>query len=148
MRAGTENIYGIVGFAKCAEVAIENQEERVEYIRSLNSYFREELQKICPQVSFNGDFENGMCHICSVNFPYNQKNELLLFNLDIKGICASSGSACSSGSQKNSHVIEALELKDNPITMRFSFSHLNTKEEIDFTISILDEILQKESTYA
>lgn len=148
MRAGTENIYGIVGLAKSAELAVENRTERVEYIRSLNSYFRQEIRRICPDVSFNGNFENGMCHICSVNFPNNQKNELLLFNLDIKGICASSGSACSSGSQKGSHVIDALNLTNNPITMRFSFSHINTKEEIDYTISTLDEILEKESVYA
>lgn len=148
MRAGTENIYGIVGFAKAVEVAIRHQEERHTYVSDLNTYFRDALLDIEPNISFNGSAENSMYHICSVNFPDSPRNRMLIYNLDIKGICISSGSACSSGSNIGSHVIGALKHKQPFVTLRFSFSHRNTKEEIDYTISILREVLTNQPVHA
>lgn len=145
MRAGTENIYGIAGLASCFDISMKEHKEREQAGRALNQFFRDEIVKIDPRITFNGDFENGLYHVCSVNFPNSPKNGLMIYNLDIKGICASSGSACSSGSNQGSHVIKALNLKDDVVTIRFSFSHLNTKEEVQYVLDCLEEILEVET---
>jgi len=142
MRAGTENLYGIVGFAKALELTHENHDKDSAYINELRKYMHDQLIKEIPGVSFNGDtFGNSLYTLLSVNFPKNEKSEMMLFNLDIHHICASGGSACSSGAQQGSHVINALNKGNEIATIRFSFSKNNTKEEIDHVIATLKELL-------
>jgi cysteine desulfurase len=142
MRAGTENLYGIVGFAKALEIATEEYEAQSVYINSLRQYMHDELLRLIPGVSFNGDsFGSSLYTLLSVNFPKNEKSEMMLFNLDIHHICASGGSACSSGAQQGSHVIAALNKGNDIATIRFSFCKHNTKQEIDKVISTLKELL-------
>lgn len=142
MRAGTENLYGIVGFARALELATEHLEKDSQYILGLKNYLREQLKKEIAGINFNGDSE-GKClyTVLSVSFPKTEKSELLLFNLDINHICASGGSACSSGANVGSHVIRAINNDPNRATIRFSFSKHNTKEEIDALVSKLKELL-------
>jgi len=138
MRAGTENLYGIVGFAKALEIATEKHQEDSHYIQSLKKYLHDQLVEKIPGVSFNGDpFGNSLYTLLSVNFPKNEKTEMILFNLDMHHICASGGSACSSGAQQGSHVINALNKGSEIVTIRFSFSKQNTKDEIDQVVAAL-----------
>jgi cysteine desulfurase len=138
MRAGTENLYGIVGFAKALELATEKYEADRQYIESLKQYLHDQLVDKIPNVSFNGDpFGKSLYNLLSVNFPKNEKTEMILFNLDMHHVCASGGSACSSGAQQGSHVINALNKGSDIVTVRFSFSKHNTKEEIDQVVAAL-----------
>ena len=131
MRAGTENIYGIVGFAKALEIATLNHSTDKEYILEIKNYLKKSLTEKIKGIIFNGDPEGDSLYtLLSVGFPISEKSEMLLFNLDIRNICASGGSACSSGTEQGSHVIRALG-KNNHVTVRFSFSKYNTKEEVD-----------------
>lgn len=144
MRAGTENVYGIVGYAKALELAIERYETDSAYIGSLKTYMTGRLKETFPQVRFNGDFDGSSLYtVLSVGFPVTPKSEMVLFGLDIAGICVSGGSACSSGANTGSHVINAIYKGDDldiaPI--RFSFSRNNTKEEIDTVIEKLKELV-------
>jgi len=142
MRAGTENVYGIVGFAKALELSTQNHDKDKEYISRLKKYMYDSLVENIPTVSFNGDpFGESLYTLLSVNFPKNQKTEMLLFNLDIQHICASGGSACSSGAQQGSHVITALNKPSDIVTVRFSFSKYNTTQEIDTVIATLTTLL-------
>ena len=142
MRAGTENIYGIIGFAKALELATTNYENEHTYIQSLKQYMHDELIIKIPSVSFNGDvFGESLYTLLSVNFAKNEKTEMILFNLDMKQICASGGSACSSGAQQGSHVIQALLKGDDIVTIRFSFSKYNTIQEIDTVVAALITML-------
>ncbi len=138
MRAGTENLYGIVGFAKALELATDKHQEDSNYIQSLKQYMHDQLVANIPGVSFNGDpFGASLYTLLSVNFPKNEKTEMILFNLDMHHICASGGSACSSGAQQGSHVIGALNKGSEIVTIRFSFSKQNTKAEIDQVVAAL-----------
>ena len=142
MRAGTENLYGIVGFAKALELTTESHQKDSEYIKSLKKYMHEQLIQHIPGISFNGDvFGDSLYTLLSVNFPRNEKTEMILFNLDIQQVCVSGGSACSSGAQQGSHVIRALNKGNDIATIRFSFSKLNTTLEIDKVVSILTTLL-------
>jgi cysteine desulfurase len=100
------------------------------------------LEENIPGISFNGDV-NGRClyTVLSVSFPKTEKSEMLLFNLDIHNICASGGSACTSGADQGSHVINAINNNPNRVTVRFSFSKYNTKEEIDTVVAKLKEMI-------
>jgi cysteine desulfurase len=141
MRAGTENIYGIVGFAKALEIITENQQKDKAYISEIKSYLKSSLIEKFKGISFNGDPNgNSLYTLLSVAFPKTEKSEMLLLNLDIHNICASGGSACSSGAEKGSHVIRALGNNDT-MTVRFSFSKFNTKEEVDALIEVLSGII-------
>ena len=142
MRAGTENLYGIVGFAKALEMAMANYETDSRYIQSLKSYMIEQLRNKIKNVQFNGDQE-GKClyTVLSAAFPKTEKSEMILMSLDINGICVSGGSACSSGADIGSHVIRAINNNPNLVTVRFSFSKHNTKEEVDTVISKLEELI-------
>jgi cysteine desulfurase len=142
MRAGTENVYGIVGFAKALELAVKRMKEDREEIDSLRHYMSDELKKNIPGVEFNGDvFGNSLYTILSVSFPKSEKSEMLLFNLDIHNICASGGSACTSGAQLGSHVLRAIDPASERSTVRFSFSRHNTREEVDFVVKKLKELI-------
>lgn len=142
MRAGTENLYGIIGFAKALELAMQNIEKDREYIQSLKSYMIDELRKHIKGVQFNGDQE-GKClyTVLSVAFPKTERSEMILFNLDMNNICVSGGSACSSGADVGSHVIRAINNNPNLVTVRFSFSKHNTREEVDAVVGKLKELI-------
>jgi cysteine desulfurase len=142
MRAGTENVYGIVGFAKALELASERMEEESAYINELRNYMAGELKKHIPDVEYNGDaFGKSLYTILSVSFQKSEKAEMLLFNLDINHICASGGSACTSGAQQGSHVIRAIYPGSDRSTVRFSFSRHNTRKEIDEVVSKLKTLV-------
>ena len=142
MRAGTENIYGIVGFAKALELATVNYESDSAYIGTLKYYMHEQLKKNIVGVGFNGDvFGNSLYTVLSTSFPKTEKSEMILFNLDINHICASGGSACTSGADAGSHVIRAINNNPNQLTVRFSFSKHNTKAEVDVVVEKLKSLV-------
>lgn len=143
MRGGTENIYGIVGLAKALEIAYRDLAEKEVYLRDLRAYMANELEKALPDVKFNGDlYGRSLYTVLNVSFPPHPNNEMLLFNLDIAGICASGGSACTSGSQVGSHVLAGIGIDPNRAAVRFSFGKQNTKEEVDYTVAKLKELFQ------
>lgn len=142
MRAGTENVYGIAGFAKALEIAAKNYDTDKEYISELKLYMINALKKNISQVVFNGDVsEESLYTVLSTGFPKSDRSEMLLFNLDINNICASGGSACASGADVDSHVIQAINNNPDQVTVRFSFSKYNTKDEIDAVVEKLKEII-------
>ena len=142
MRAGTENVYGIVGLAKALELATERMETDTKYINELRIYMADELKKAIPGTFFNGDaFGKSLYTILSVSFPKTEKAEMLLFNLDINHICASGGSACTSGAQQGSHVIRTIYPGSDRTTVRFSFSRHNTRKEVDEVVSKLKTLV-------
>ena len=142
MRAGTENLYGIVGFAKALEIATAHFESERVYINDLKQYMITSLQNKIPDIGFNGDpLGNSLYAVLSVSLPKTEMSEMLLFNLDINGICASGGSACTSGADQGSHVIRAINNNPNRVTVRFSFSKHNTIQEIDDVIDQLKKIM-------
>ncbi len=135
MRGGTENVYGIVGLAKALELACTDMDARMNHIRGIRDYMRAQLEAHFDDIQFNGDLEGECLYtVLSVSFPPSPKNELMLFNMDIAGISVSGGSACSSGAEKGSHVLEAIKADPERKSIRFSFSHYNTKEEVDFVV--------------
>ncbi|MBD1429714.1 cysteine desulfurase family protein [Sphingobacterium litopenaei] len=146
MRGGTENVYGIVGLAKALEIAYRDMESHQAYIQDLKSYMIQELQKAIPTINFNGniDPENSLYTVLNVSLPCTNMSDMLLFNLDIAGISASGGSACSSGSDIGSHVLRAIDADPERPSVRFSFSKNNTKEEIDIVVAKLKEICDHE----
>jgi cysteine desulfurase len=144
MRAGTENVYGIVGLAKAMEIAYDQLSANRKHIESLKSRMIKGLKKIIKDVKFNGlseDIEGSLYSVLSVSLPPSDKNEMILFQLDLNGVAASGGSACGSGALKGSHVINALTADDERTTIRFSFSKFNTTEEVDYTLNKIKEIL-------
>lgn len=140
MRAGTENIYGIAGMTKALDLAVANMDERQQHIRSLRTYMIERLHSNFQDILINGAGTDTAAHILSVSFPYTERVELLMFNLDINGICASAGSACSSGVEHDSPVLAAIGHDPKRKTIRFSFSHDNTLAEVDQLIEILRKL--------
>ena len=142
MRAGTENLYGIVGFAKALELATAHYENDSQQIRQLKLYMRDQLQQHIPGTSFNGDVEGKSLYaVISASLPKTEKSEMILFNMDINNICASGGSACTSGADAGSHVIRAINNNPNQVTVRFSFSKYNTKQEVDVVVKKLKEMI-------
>ncbi len=142
MRGGTENVYGIVGLAKAMELAYEEMDAHRKHIQSLKDHMIAELKKHVPGVSFHGEIEadRSLYTVLNVSFPEMEMAEMLLFNLDIAGISASGGSACSSGTNIGSHVLRGIGSDPNRPAVRFSFSKLNTLAEIDFVIEQLKKI--------
>lgn len=142
MRGGTENVYGIVGLAKALELATADMEARTAHIRDIRQYMLERLREAFDDIQFNGDYDGDCLYtVLSVSFPPSPKNELLLLSLDIAGVSASGGSACSSGAEKGSHVLEAIGADPARKSIRFSFSHYNTRAEVDAVIEKLRAIL-------
>ena len=142
MRGGTENVYGIIGLAKSLEIAYEEMEEHHEYIQGLKTYMMEELVKHVPGIEFNGETnpEKSLYTVLNVSFPEMEMAEMLLFSLDIAGISASGGSACSSGTNIGSHVLNGIHANPDRPAVRFSFSKLNTREEIDYVVEKVKEL--------
>ena len=142
MRAGTENVGGIAGLAVALEYADLHMQSNTIKINSLRSLFKHLLVTEFEDIRFNGNQdENYLNHILSVSFPSGPKVDMLVINLDIEGISASSGSACSAGIEEDSHVIRAIKHPHQRKTIRFSFSAFNTEEEIYYTIEKLKKII-------
>ena len=143
MRAGTENIHSISALAKAMQLAYENLDNDMIYIKKLKSYMIEKLKLYIPDVLFfanSNDLDNSLYTVLTVSFPLTKNSEMLLFNLDIAGVSCSGGSACASGSNKGSHVLSYFDPNAKRTGIRFSFSKYNTFDEIDFTIQKLKDI--------
>jgi len=142
MRGGTENVSGIVGLAKALEICFAEMEEHQKHVMELKDYMRETLMDRIPGMEFNGEtaHDKSLYTVLNCRFPNHPDAEMILFNLDIMGIAASGGSACSSGSNQGSHVLRGLGIEMERPSVRFSFSKYTTKQEIDFAISKLTEL--------
>lgn len=144
MRGGTENIYGIVGLAEALELSISNMENHSERIEKIKSYMIDELCKNIDGVKFNGqssELDKSLYTVLNVSIPSRSDQQMFLFNLDINNIAASAGSACTSGSEIGSHVLAEVKKHEGHVPVRFSFSKMNNKEEVDYTVKKLCEIL-------
>ncbi len=141
-RAGTENVAGIVGLAKAIELAYRDLEEHNKKIKELRDYYVEQVKEKIPYIKINGDMEKRLPGNSNISFRFIE-GEGLLLNLDLKGICASSGSACTSGSLDPSHVLLAIGLPHEIAhgSLRISIGKYNTKEEIDYLVENLVEIV-------
>ena len=148
-RAGTESVHNIVGLEMALKIAYENLDEEREAITSLKRYFIELLKKEVPGAKFNGecdDFEHSTYTLINVCLPLSpEKALMLLFQLDLNGIACSKGSACQSGSDKGSHVLSAFLSEEDlkKPSLRFSFSHFNTKEEVEYVVQVLKDFIEK-----
>ena len=146
-RAGTESIHNIVGLDEALKLSYSNLEVERQYILDIKTYFIEKLQQVFPKVVFNGsssDIQNSTYTLINVCLPIApEKASLLQFQLDLKGIACSKGSACQSGSSQNSHVLSQIldEEHLNRPSVRFSFSTFNTKEDVDYVIEVLKEFV-------
>ncbi|GGZ86853.1 cysteine desulfurase family protein [Algibacter mikhailovii] len=149
LRAGTENIHNIVGMEKALSMAYENLTSEANYVRDLKQYFIDQISAEIPGVSFNGqssNLEQSTYTMVNVGLPIPaEKAGMLLFQLDLKGIACSKGSACQSGSTQTSHVLYELSHTEalNKPSLRFSFSIYNTKEEVDYVIGVLKTFISK-----
>ena len=143
-RAGTENVAGIVGLGKAIELAYENLEEKNKKIKELRDYYVESIKEKIPYIKINGDMEKRLPGNSNISFRFIE-GEGLLLNLDLKGIAASSGSACTSGSLDPSHVLLAIGLPHEIAhgSLRISIGKNNTKEEIDYVVENLVEIVNR-----
>jgi len=141
MRAGTENVFSIVGLAKALEIALQDLEEHQEHVLGLKNYMIKKLKLELPEVEFNGDIsDDSLYTVLNVRLPETEMAEMLLYNLDIAGVACSGGSACSSGTNKGSHVLGAIYPGVTNPSVRFSFSKFNSKEEVDRCVSVLKDI--------
>lgn len=142
MRGGTENVYGIVGLAKAMEIAYREMDQHQHHIQDLKNYMIDQLRMNIPGIDFNGEIEpdKSLYTVLSVSFPEMDMAEMLLFSLDIAGISASGGSACSSGTDIGSHVLNAIKANPRRPAVRFSFSKYNTKDEVDYVVDKIKEI--------
>lgn len=143
-RGGTENVAGIIALAKALELAYENQTAHAEEILGIKTYFKNQIIKAIPEVTFNGlsgNLGESLYTVLNVSFPPSESNEgMLLFHLDLNGISVSGGSACSSGAQLGSHVLNALGTNPQRENVRFSFSRFNTKAEVDRVVKTLADL--------
>jgi cysteine desulfurase len=143
-RAGTENVPAILGLGKACELAAENIEEENSRVRLLRDKLENAILKSCPDCRVNGDRDNRLPNTTNISFEYIE-GEAILLMLDKYGICASSGSACTSGSLEPSHVLRAMGV---PFTaahgsIRFSLSRYNTEKEVDYTIEKMPQIVDR-----
>lgn len=148
MRGGTENVYGIIGLAKALEIAYREMDDHIGYIKGLKARMIQKLTEQIPGVTFNGDsanLERSLYTVLNVSLPDSDESDMLLFNLDLQGISASGGSACSSGATTGSHVLGALYPESKRGAVRFSFSKYNKPEEIDFAVHKLAELFKVEA---
>ncbi|NVO84859.1 cysteine desulfurase family protein [Hymenobacter terrestris] len=145
-RAGTENVYGIVGLAKALEIAYRDMAEHQRHIQGLKNRLIEKLRTEIEGVQFNGtsaDTDQSLYTVLSVSLPPSEFNEMLLFNLDINRVAVSGGSACTSGANAGSHVLSALGCDPDRGTVRFSMSKYNTEEEVDYAVEQLAKMYRK-----
>ncbi len=140
MRGGTENVYGIIGLAKALEIAYRDLDEHRIHITGLKARMIERLKENIPGVEFHGnsaDLEHSLYTVLNVSLPLSEENDMVLFNLDLQGVSASGGSACSSGATTGSHVLGTLYPGSKRGAVRFSFSKYNTPAEIDYAVEKL-----------
>lgn len=144
MRGGTENVIGIIGLAKALEISLENLAGHRSQIEKIKEYFIEKLRREIPGIAFNGhsaDLQKSLYTVLSTSLPPSESNRgMLLFHLDLEGISASGGSACSSGATVGSHVLRALQHSPERDAVRFSFSRFTTMEEVDYTMEKLKRL--------
>jgi cysteine desulfurase len=144
MRGGTENVIGIIGTAKALEIAYEEMDAHQKHVEGIKNYFISQITNEIPGLSFNGlsaDLSKSLYTVVNVSLPQSESNRgMLLFNLDLAGISASGGSACSSGATVGSHVLRALNHTPERDAVRFSFSRFTSIKEVDYTISQLKEL--------
>ena len=146
MRGGTENVAGIVGLAKALEIAYDTMDDDRKYIESLKTKMIDSLKEKISGVSFNGESESmdkSLYTLLNVSVPESDDNDMLLFSLDIKKVSVSGGSACTSGTNIGSHVLEAIGSNPKKGAVRFSFSKFTTKEEVDYAVNSLSEIINR-----
>ncbi|WP_420388613.1 cysteine desulfurase family protein [Roseivirga sp.] len=141
-RGGTENVYGIIGLAKALELAYSHMDEHTKHIQSVKDRMIIKLRENFPDIQFNGDIDpaRSLYTVLNASFPPHENNGMLLFSLDINGISASGGSACSSGANTGSHVLNGIKADPDRQGIRFSFSKYSTAEEVDYTVDKLVEI--------
>ena len=145
MRGGTENVYGIVGLAEALELSITNMADHAKKVSNLKKYMIEKLTHAVDGIKFNGqssDLNNSLYTVLNVSIPNMNDQQMFLFNLDINNIAASAGSACTSGSEVGSHVLAQIKKNKEHVSVRFSFSKMNSKEEVDYTVDKVCEILK------
>ncbi|SFB49009.1 cysteine desulfurase family protein [Algoriphagus aquimarinus] len=149
MRGGTENVIGIIGIAKALEIAYEDMAEHQTHVEAIKKHFFQSLTQEIPGVGFNGlsaDMDKSLYTVLSVSLPPSEANSgMLLFNLDLEGVSASGGSACSSGATVGSHVLRAINHTPERDAVRFSFSRFNTIEEVDYTVGKLKDLYAVEA---
>jgi len=149
LRAGTECIHNIVGMEVALKNAYDSLEEETLYIKELKQYFIDGIKRVIPEVKFNGysySLDKSTYTLVNICLPISpEKAAMLLFQLDLKGIACSKGSACQSGSSQNSHVLTEILSNEDLLkpSIRFSFSIYNTREEVDFILNVLKEFTQK-----
>ena len=144
MRSGTENVPGIIGLGKACELANINLANHMKHLQELRDYYIQQVEEKIPYVYLNGSREKRLPGNANFSFQFIE-GESLLLNLDAKGICASSGSACTSGSTEPSHVLTAIGL-DRDIaqaSLRVTFGEDNTKEEMDYTVYCIKKAVQQ-----
>jgi cysteine desulfurase len=145
MRGGTENTASIMGMAKAMDIAFSEVEEHRAHVSELKQYMIAALKKRIPGIVFNGQSEStdSLYTVLSTTFPPTKNNDMFLFLLDLEGIAASGGSACSSGATKGSYVLDGIDaLREGQPAVRFSFSRYTTKEEIDYAVEKATEIFE------
>jgi len=144
LRAGTENVPGIVGLGKATELAANHMREERTTVAALRDYLEKSLLKVCPDAIINGDPEHRLPNTTNISFKYIEGEAILMHMTIDAGICASSGSACTSGSLSPSHVLRAMCVADDALqgSIRFSLSRFNTRSEMDAIIAALPPIVQ------
>lgn len=141
-RAGTENVAGIVGIGKAAEIARKNMETHIRNLSKIRDYYIKKVQKEIPNIRINGSMENRLPGNANISFKGINASELI-FKLDERGICVSSGSACSSGNTNPSHVLTAMNVPEVYLNsaIRTTFGDNNTFEQVDYVVKILKQII-------
>jgi len=144
LRAGTENVAGIVGLGEAIEISYQNLEKYNNKLMELREYYISEIEKRIPYIKINGHRERRLPGNINISFKFVDGEDLLL-NLDAKGICASSGSACSSGNTNPSHVLLAIGLEEKYArgALRVTIGEENTIEDVDYLVDNLEEIVQR-----
>jgi len=148
MRGGTENVYGIVGLSKALEIAYRDMDSHRVHIENLKGRMIQKLSENIEGIRFNGQsgqLGNSLYTVLNVSLPPSEISDMLLFNLDISGISVSGGSACSSGTEIGSHVLNELQIDPERANVRFSFGKYNTVEEVDYAVNTLSELYKKEA---
>jgi cysteine desulfurase len=143
LRAGTENLHGIVGLAKALEISHSIMHEKQARLQGYKNLLRQLIKDSIPGVGFNGleEEDKSLYTVLNVSLPPNPAGEMLLFKLDIEGVCASGGSACSSGASKGSHVLAAIHHPDERTGVRFSFGKFTSEDEIRFAAEKLRKVV-------
>ena len=143
MRGGTENVYGIVGLAEALELADSNLANHKKYILKIKQRMINGLKSKIKNIKFNGDsanLNNSLYTVLNVAIPDIEDQQMFLFNLDINNISASAGSACTSGSDAGSHVLQEIQQHKKHVSVRVSFSKNNTIDEVDYVVDKIMEI--------